>query len=256
MPGEKAWELYEQGKIDESLQLAQKELVQEQSQEAKNALHAVVAWCYYRRKQFDEAVTEIALAGDNQRARECHVYVLAYSKAHTNDTLLSQLVAEMEGNINAANALLIRARVPTSTVTHEQVWHMAEGFAQTGNAANHNVSLANLLHNCARFFHDKARDRRDLKFALGLIEVALAHYGDISNWHHRAAANFWMSHILEKLTAIPQAFVAAATSLRLWENQCEVEQKTEPWSRNLEDGSKRVAELANALVAFARRVHG
>lgn len=256
MAGENAWGLYEQGRINDALNLALEELLQEQTQEAQEALHAIVAWCYYRRKEFDQALAEIAIAGDNLRARECHVYVLAYSKAHTDDAKLSELVSTMSGNINAANALLIRARTRDSTVSHDQVWKMAEGFTQIGDVANHDVPLANLLHNCARFFHDRARDQRDLKFALGLIEVALAHYGDISNWHHRAAANFWMSHILEKLTAIPQAFVVAATSLRLWESQCAVEKKTAPWIQNLEQGSKRVAELAIALVAFAKRAHG
>lgn len=255
MTPENIWELYAQGKIEEALSLATMELAGTSDVEGKQALHAILAWCHYRRKGYGNALAEIAYAPDNQRARECHVYVLAYAKGYTNDKKLSELVASMPGNINAGNAMVIRARAPESTVDHESVWNMAEGFAQTANVAKHDVAMANLLHNCARFFLDKARNRRDLKFALGLIQVALAHYGEVSNWHHRAAACFWMSHIFEKLTAIPEAFAAAAASLRLWENQCTVEKKTAPFLDNLESGCTRVTELALALVEFARRAH-
>lgn len=252
---EKSWELYTQGRYDDALQSALGELAQEQDWDARKALYAVIAWCHYRRREYDKALEAISNAPDDQRARECHIYVLAYSKAHTDDKKLSELMVGMESNVNAGNALIIRARAPESTVGHEQVWKMAEGFAQRADAANHDVSLANLLHNAARFFHDKARDRRDLKFALGLIEIALAHYGDVANWHHRAAACFWMSHILEKLTAIPEAFAAATASLRLWQNQCVLEKKTAPFLSNLQSGCARVNELATKLVEFAQRAH-
>ena len=254
MAEEKAWELYLQGKIEAAKQLASTELFQTQDLEIKKDMQAILAWCAYRRKEYDTALAEIAGAGDNQRARECHVYILAYAKDYADDKKLSELVANMANNINAANALVIRARALESTVSHEQVWNMAESFAEKADVANHDVSLANLLHNSARFFLDKARTRRDLKFALGLIEVALAHYGDTSNWHHRAAIHLYKSIALEKLTAIPAAFEAAATSLRFWQIQCELEKDTKPFNEKLAASSSRVIELAPKLVEFAKRV--
>src|SRR5581483_6404248 len=103
--------------------------------------------------------------------------------------------------------------------------------------------------------HDKPRDRRDLKFALGLIDVAIAHYGDVSNWHHRAAAHFWKSHILEKLTAIPDAFAAASRSLHPWYCQYALEKDTAPFGKKLENAQVRLAELSLKLVECARRAH-
>jgi|GEM_PF-5062965 len=177
------------------------------------------------------------------------------AKGHINDSKLLELTVGMEDNVNAANALIMRARALESSVTHEQVWRMAEGFANRADVVKYDVSLANLLHNAARFFHDKPRDRRDLKFALGLIDVAIAHYGDVSNWHHRAAAHFWKSHILEKLTAIPDAFAAASRSLHLWYCQYALEKDTAPFGKKLENAQVRLAELSLKLVEFARRAH-
>jgi len=253
---EEIWELYLQGKIEVAEAVATNELSMVASLSIKQALHAILAWCAYRRKEYDEALIEIAGAGDNQRACECHAYVFAYAKGYEDDVKFLALVREhLIGNINASNALVIRARMPDSVVEHEQVWRMAESFAEGADVSKHDVSLANLLHNCARFFLDKACNRRDLTFSLGLIEVALAHYGEVSNWHHRAAANFWKSHILEKLTAIPDAFAAAALSLSLWECQCAMEKKTAPFLDKLESVRARVVDLAEKLVEFAKRAH-
>lgn len=256
MTTEQIWELYSQGKIEAAGVAATNELSQTADLATKQSLHAILAWCAYRRQRYEEALEWIAKAGENQRAIDCHVYVLAYAKGYANDKMLFELVEKLAGNINASNALVIRARMPESTVEHEQVWKMAQSFAEGADVSKRDVPLANLLHNCSRFFLDKARDRRDLKFSLGLIEVALAHYGEVSNWHHRAAANFWKSHILEKLSAIPDAFVAAATSLRMWECQCALEKKTAPFLDKLESVRGRVVELAGKLVEFAKRANG
>lgn len=256
MTTERIWELYLQGKIEVAEMEARKEFSQVTDLVTKQALHAILAWCAYRRKEYKEALMEITAAGDNQRAHECHVYVLAYAPGFADDKKLFELTELLVGNINVSNALVIRARMPESTVEHEQVWRMAQGFAEDADVSKHNVSLANLMHNCSRFFLDKARDRRDLEFSLGLIEVAIAHYGEVSNWHHRAAANFWKSHTLERLTAIPSAFAAAALSLQLWECQCALEKKTAPFLDKLESVRARVVDLAAKLVEFAKRANG
>lgn len=164
-----------------------------------------------------------------------------------------RLVEELGDNINACNALVIRARAPESVVDHDHIWAMAEKWAEAGDVANHDVALANLLHNCSRFFLDKGRNKRDLMFALGLIQVALAHYGDVVNWHHRAAAMFWMSHILERLTAIPDAFRAAALSFQFWQYQLQLEKNTAPFKDKLANAQLRFAELAGKLATFALR---
>lgn len=250
MTHDEIWKLYTDGKIEAAKDAATRELTDQLDQQQEE-FHAILAWCAYRRGQFALALARIGLAGENQRAKECNVYVLAYAKEQANDARLMKLVAELGDNINASNALVIRARMPDSIVGHEYVWAMAEKWAEAGDVANHDVSLANLLHNCSRFFLDKARSRRDLKFALGLIKVALAHYGDVANWHHRAAAMFWASHILERLTAIPDAFRAATASLHLWSCQLQLEKDTAPFKDKLENAQRRVVELAAKMVEFA-----
>ena len=252
MPPNDIWKLYQDGKIEAALAAVILSLDSEVLDEAtQQELHGIKAWCHYRRKEYDQALTEISQAGTNARATRCHVYVLAYAAGHTDDGKLFSLVSQLGRDVDACNALVIRARAKESSLTHEQVWALAEYFVQTANVSEQNVSVANLLHNTARFYLDKARNRADLKFALGILEAALAHYGQVSNWHHRAAAYFWQSILFEGLTAIPQAFEAAAASLRCWKCQCELEKNTGPFKDKLATAVKRVQELAQKVSDFA-----
>lgn len=252
MPGERAWELYLNGKIKRAKAVALSELTKSKPKD-RRALHAILAWCHYRDEEYEEALAEITSAEGNLRALECHAYILAYAKGYTDDKKLSELVALMPNSINAANALVVRARAIKSKVSFRKAWTLVKSFAEKADVADYDVSLANLLHNCARFLLDKGRDRRDLKFALGLIETAMAHYGDVENWHHRAAANFWLSYIYEKLTAMPKALESAMESLRLWQVQCELEKASKPFNEKLEAAGKRVIELIPKLIAFTKR---
>jgi len=253
---EAIWKMYKEDKFQDAQNAAEDELQKGHNETTTQGLHAILAWCAYRRKDYPKALAEITAAGDTQRARECHAYILAYIPEHRDDKKLLELVTGLSGNINASNALVIRARMLDSTITHDQIWPLAEKFAQEADPANHDVALANLLNNCGRFFQDKARDRRDLKFALGLMHVALAHYGETSNWHHRAALHFWMSHVLEQLGAIPDAFASATACLQSWKNACTIEKNTKTFLEKLGTAQIRVAELAAKLVDFAIRARG
>lgn len=235
--------LYEAGQIDAALKAIQEALGAEPPDEEKRQLYARRAWCHYRQKKYDEALEAISQAGDDTSALRCRAYIRAYSAAHRDDAELEEIVSQLGHDVDAANALTIRARDRDCGISHAYVWKIAEVFIENANAASHDVQVANLLHNVGRFFLDKARNRRDLKMAVGTFTAALAHYGEVSNWHHRAAACFWMSQALERLTARPEALRYATLSAQLWLNQLELDPKNPAFQEKATVAAAAVTDL-------------
>lgn len=255
MTNDQIWQLYLDGETSKAEDAIAVELSRCDEEAQKQGLYAILAWCAYRNEKYAEAVQHITTAGNNQRAKECHAYIVVYAPGYINDQKLVELVKELgDDNVYAINALVVRARAEDSVVAdHGRVWLLAEKFARQANVALHDVALANLLNNCGRFFQEKARDVCDLFFALGLMKAALPHYGETTNWHHRAGICFWMSHLHERLGAIPDAFALSVASFGLWIQQCIKEKKNAAFLKKMATAQARVAKLSEVYLNFAFR---
>lgn len=246
------WHLYDSGKMTETvvgLDLA----LQVETETAKlEALNAIYAWCHYRKNEYPASFERIKLANGHPRALECEMYILSYAKGYEDDVRLVA-ISKILGpdNMNCANALVIRAKNPNSQISPSEVFAVANYFSIIKPPLHQKVATANLFHNVARYFLAKPGDANGLKLALGFIDVAVAHYGEVENWHHRAAANFWKSQILEVMGLIPDAFKAAFTSMMFWTAQCGLEKDTSPFKERLENAVKRMNELTLKLQAYA-----
>lgn len=235
--------LYETGKIDEALAAIEVALITEPPDDERNQLIGRRAWCRYRQEKYDEALDDIEQAGDEPSALRCRVYIRAYSPNHRNDGEMEEIVTQLGRDIDAFNALVIRARDPDCNVSHAYVWSLAEIFLEEADTTARDVKVANLLHNVGHFYIDKARNRRDFMIAIGTLTAALAHYGEVSHWHHRAAACFWMSRALDQIAAPGAALQFAMASAQLWLNQLELDPGSARNKQRAEDAAARVAML-------------
>lgn len=239
-------QIYDRGEFGKCLEGVERELQQRPANDPERGeLLALRAWCYYRRGEFGEAKKWAEEAGQVRFARECLAYVAAYAKGYKDDAVLSALLNELGDSVNAWNALVIRAREPDSTLTHEKV---LEGVRRFENDTS--VGAANFYHNAARFFYHKSRNNEDLFLALSLFSSALNRYGHDKNWHHRGAVHFWRSKILEQLSNGPMALKddkldtlrAAQQSLECWTEQVILDpspRQKEQW----ENAVKRIRDL-------------
>lgn len=244
-------DLYEQGQTKDALD-AISELLKDAKGDAASELHALAAWCHFRRADYQLALTAIDLAGpENQTAKRCLLYVRSFGPTKdlsvTDDEEMIRLVQELGNDIDARNALVIRARQPDCQVQASTIWDHTQDMLQTGDPSQHDVKLANLCHNAGRFFHDKARDGQDLTIALGLFKVAGLHYGNTSHWHHRAALAHWTSKTLLSLGALPNALEKAVVSLVIWVDQLTTDPTNDDFKIKTSNACGLVAEITQQI---------
>jgi len=77
----------------------------------------------------------------------------------------------------------------------------------------------------------------------GFLEAALVRYGIDRNWHHRGAANFWKSRVLERLYDKRAALEAARESLFCWTQQVILDLGTERHRKQWENAMERIKQL-------------
>lgn len=214
-------ELYDGSRFAEA-QAAAQEVLQQPGlfEDEAGELKALVAWCYYRQKKYEEAASWATDAGQVLWARECLMYLRAYAPGYKDDKRLKELAAELGDTVNVNNAVVIRARDADSQIGSEEVVQRVRSHTAS------DVSTANLWHNGARYLLSRGQDASAFETALEFIDGALARYGTgDQNIHHRAAANHWKSNILLKLDRRQEAITAAQEAVRLWTRQCELDPK-------------------------------
>jgi len=227
-------EFYDRGEFDRCLAEVEVALVGALPNE-HDELSALGGWCYYRKGEYETAQRWFEDAGQVPFAREGIMYIAAYRTK--DDPLVQEIARELGDRVNVHNALVIRARDTDSIISHDEVLRSVLRFQ------GQEVEVANLYHNGGRFFLAKVRDQSDLVVSLGLMGAALARYGMDRNWHHRGAANFWCSRILEQLLDKRAALEAARESLYCWTQQCILDPGTERHRQQLANAHKRILEL-------------
>ena len=232
-------ELYDQGQTEKVLQeIASLNLVPGHAEYAD--LLTLKGWCHYRRKEYREAHDASVAGGSHRWARELMAYLLAYVPGYANDQGLRQIAEELGNeNLNAVNALVIRARAPDCfELTHDDVALCVGRFRQSTA-----VSAANLFHNAGRFFLDKSRGDHDLRQAVSYLDHALPLYGQDTHWHHRAAAQHWKSVAVERLEGPQGAVPFMEESLRLWEAQVALDPTNRSFQEKCAAAQQRLAGL-------------
>ena len=229
---------YDGGEIDKCLQEIQeayKSSYRTLDELEVNELRALEGWCYYRKGKYENARECFQQAGSVSFAKEGLAYLAVY--VDKDDEAFKKLASELGDRVNVQNALTIRARDPDSTITHKEVMKGVLRFQEN------TVEVANLYHNAGRFFFHKARNRQDLVTALGLLDASLVRYGVDRNWHHRGAANFWRSKVLEAMLDKRGALEAARDSLYCWTQQMIIDPGTERHKKKWEEAVNRIREL-------------
>lgn len=202
------------------------------STEAFQNLVVLKGWCYYRRNQYREAHDYAIAAGKLPWARELMAYLYAYAPGMANDESLLQIAKELgPTNINVANALVIRARAKDCSLFGGE--HIIELVQQFQNDTS--VHAANLCHNAGRFFLDKPVGPESYHLAVQYLDKAINHYGTDKNFHHRARANFWKAHALEKLGRQEAVIQAVDESIRLWQEQCRLDPTNDVFWKKLQE---------------------
>ncbi|MDP2735945.1 MAG: hypothetical protein Q8P12_07120 [bacterium] len=231
--------LYDQGKLPEAMSAVWREVVEERQPDDPDIpeLCAIRAWCHYRRREWDNVREWIAKAGDTLRAKRLRAYMAAY--VDKDDATLQQIAQELSDDVGVQNALVIRARdAESSAVSVDELNPVLIPFVRSKE-----VDAANLFHNAARLMLAKGSSDLHLHEALVLIDGALERYGTQMHWHHRAAATFWRSHMLERLGRTEEARGTIAASVGLWEKALELDPSNQGFQTNLENARKRATEL-------------
>ena len=230
-------ELYNAGKFSECLEEISRELVSQTDHFKKGDLIALQGWCYYRKGNYEKAREIFKQAGDIDFAIEGLLYLAAYRDKDYQR--VKQLAQELgEDRVNVQNALTICARDAKCHVfSHKEVLEGVLRFKES------TVEAANLYHNAGRFFFHKARNKKDLVKAIELLDESLTCYGIDRNWHHRGAANFWKSKILEALLDKKGALEVARDSLFCWTQQVILDSANRRHLSQWENSIKRVREL-------------
>lgn len=234
--------LYDAGRIQQAMNAVRAEVFEERRPDDAEIgkLNLIRAWCHWRRQEWDDArqwLQDAEQAGGAElQCKRLRAYFAAYRDKE--DAVLRSLAQELRDDLGVQNALVIRARDTDSSFTHLDLEKIIDQFPRDSSEA-----AANLRHNIARFFLAKPRDQGDLHIALGMVELAIRLYGPDVHWHHRAAANFWRSHILERLHKKEEALEAAYESVQLWERAVELDPQNKGFQQNLENARKRAREL-------------
>ena len=234
-------ELYDKGKIQEAMNAVWAEVYEERpsNDPERGALMIIRAWCHWRRQEWSDALEWLEMAekagGAELKAKRLRAYFAAYRDK--DDKVLLSIVAELPDDIDAQNALVIRARDGDSALTHAEIGRIVLSFSGDG------VAAANLNHNGARFFLAKARGNADLFSAIGMLERAIQLYGTEGQWHHRAAAHHYKSQAHERLGEKAEALAMEQESARLWDKAIELDPQNKGFRDNRESAVKRIAEL-------------
>jgi len=255
------WALYNQGKHAEVLATVQTELsgwndhgaVSGWDQELVYELYALQAWCYYHLKNYAEALKSIESANGQKQARYCMMTILAYAKGFEDDAKLERMAEQLDPNdlldyLNIVNAIFIRARAKDSTISETRIAAEVRKVQSLQIAVERKTLHGHILNNASRFYLEKGNET-DVFAALGLLQMAVALYGAVANWHHRAAAHFWLSKIYEKIGQKKLTHDAAVASFELWLLQCELDPKNEGHKKSLATAQTRLQDTAEALKA-------
>ena len=234
-------DLYNQGKFRQAMDAVWGEVNEERGKDDPEIgkLKMIRAWCHWRLQEWDDAREWLQGAeeagGAELEAKRLRAYFAAYRDK--NDAVLGTIAKELPDDVSVQNALVIRARDKDSILDHASVLLIVIcSISQT-------VEVANLFHNGARFFLAKAQNQGDLEIALALIGIAIIRYGSDDNWHHRAAAFFWKSHIYERLGYHQGALHAAEQSLFLWNEAVDRDPQNKGFQKGREGAIARIAEL-------------
>lgn len=228
--------MYDQGQTEAVLAEIEKNPA---AAEETDDVTTLKGWCHYRRKEFDQAHTCATAADSHQWARELMAYLCAYVPKYKNDDLLKQIADELgSSNINVANALIIRARAEDCSLLDEmQVFNLTGQFA-----ADKTVHGANLFHNAGRWYLIKNCNRE----ARNSLAAAIIRYERIdinANFHHRAAAKFWLSQAAEKMHNMSETITAMQESVNLWDQQVRLDPTNKGFQQSSENAKKRLGEL-------------
>jgi hypothetical protein len=195
------------------------------------------AWCLYHLDEYTGAFAAVCMAGNDQRGLRCKLHLYAYKKTGFQDkTKMLEVAKLIEDKVAVANAFAIIARdlKDTAFLSHEDVC-----ASIAAHVAGKGIAVAHLLHNAARVYHDWCRGPADYLTAIGLLTLAIEHYGDgDNNLAHRATACYWWSQCLEKLGDIAGAKSRAHKALMLRENQISFSPD--------DPGAKKARDLAQA----------
>lgn len=234
-------QLYAQGNIPQAMEAVWAEVHEERSKDDPELgqLKVIRAWCHWRRQEWNDARQWLQEAeeagGAEQRTKALRAYFAAYRDK--DDVALEAIAKELVDDVDVQNALVIRARdADSNAVALDQLEIVLAPFSQS-----HEISVANLYHNAARFMLAKGSTEEDFAAAFSLINDALERYGSTMHWHHRAAANYWKSVILERLGRGELAKKAKVASAKLWEKAVELDPSNEGFRKNLENARRLVA---------------
>lgn len=243
MEVEAVQKLYDQGKIAEAMEAVWGEVMEVRKADNPDIgkLKVIRAWCHWRRQEWEDArqwLREAEEAGGAElQTKRLRAYFAAYRDK--DDARLRDIAQGLGDDVGVQNALVIRARDPGSDiVVLDELEVILAPFARSRE-----VDAANLFHNAARLMLAKGSTETHFAAALSLIDDALERYGSVMHWHHRAAATFWRSHILERLGRLELAQKAIAASVQLWEKAAELDPSNQGFTANLENARRRAAEL-------------
>ena len=210
-----------------------------------NELHLLRGWCHYRNKDFDQAYAELSkVTEETQGWIGLQAYLLSYSPEHRNEQALQELLPRIAAeNINGFNAVVIAAFQKDSALDKREILANTQRFADEYDPISATVPATNLMHNMAKL----ALKVDELVLAENLINQAIEGYGTETNWHHRGAANFWKSMILEKAGRMDDAWSAGKDSLAAWQGQFDAEPDNPQWQERLDGAKAREQDLLAKL---------
>lgn len=238
--------LYQDGKTGEARDLAKR---------FSDKALVIEAWCLYREKKFSECVEVLSTAPESEKVLELWAYLSAYKMTGfwNEDRLLEVLAKLPKDSTNLNNAKLISAREPDSKLNREEIFNQLAPWVASLDRSLATVEQSNVLHNLARLALAKAQteegSQRDaeLKRALDFIDYAIEAYGTRTNFHHRGAAHYWRSVILENTGRTYDAWQAGQDSLSAYQKQLDMAPDNKEWQTRLAGAQKRARELAEKL---------
>lgn len=211
----------------------------EQIAELDQALHIERGLCFYHQGRYAEALQEAQVAGETNGSLQLQLHVYSYAEGFRDQNRVRDIAERLGDTVGALNSEVVSAIQSASSSSASDLLWRGEPLLYGLTPDNASVTSAHLAQNLARLVMDGLGD---LPRAEKLIDLAITLYGDETHLHHRGAAHFWKTQILERQGKIAEAVLTAEEAVRLWEEQVHINPE-DRFRQRLEGAQNRLADL-------------
>lgn len=208
--------------------------------ELEDSLQIEKAICYYHQGEYQLVLDAVDAANDSPAALQIQLNVYSYGKGFRDEDKVLEIIEKLGPTVSNLNSEVISALKPDSTFSPQNLMERGDAIITPLTPYTATLASAHLSHNLARLAMDKLDD---LPKAELLIDKAIELYGEDTHLHHRAAANYWKTKILDKQSKFVEAVSAGEESVVLWETQIEINLEEEQFRKKLAGAQNRLADL-------------